>query len=567
MFHFSGGSRSASPMNREPHDAERARPLSPATLPPLPRSAGTRSPSPRATCRKAETDVEHRCSVKCHRSQRPTAQATLAAKQTLRREQILDGLMDTDRGGEGEDPTTTADSPPPREQSNVDNNNSATDSSGWTYVNTRAERAISAAQQKVAKAMGQSTPGGADNSAFEIFFECPDAPDSLKGLSVLKIYEEIRKTIPGAHARITNHGKLAIRVAQPNQIDHARALQVVCGLPIRLVADNLELWGRITGVNPQFSEKDLLECLRDKGVVEVRREMYATTGLGKNKENVKVMKPSSRVRIRFDKTPLAEVTIVDEKFNVILCPGSPLQCLSCHQFGHKSSECTKRGNPTCRKCGKPGHQMWACQSKARCANCGEPHAATDGRCGVKRVYAEAEKQKLYSRVATRFENIAEDFPSFSTPVHTSTSCVETQMEPGRSYADITKKSSPKQVCDKEGKVLCHLPPPTPLKKPPATTLSRPKTQQSSTLPQKHEICPAPPQASYIVDGIIKIWKLVKGLLSSWLKENPLIAKVLEFLESEGGKVFLISVFEGSNEGDTSILTGLYKDISEATAAK
>ena len=50
-------------------------------------------------------------------------------------------------------------------------------------------------------------------------------------------------------------------------------------------------------------------------------------------------------------------------------------------------------------------------------------------------------------------------------------------------------------------------------------------------------------ASQLVEGAIRISKLVKLLLSQWLKQNPSIETVLSFLESEPGMALLVSAIE------------------------
>lgn len=426
------------------------------------------------------------------------------------------------------------------------------DSGVWQTVATRKEKAVKAAMKKVAREVTTGAPVSTKSNNRltvgdkgnewrpEIIFESPNDPEGLKKLSLLKIYTEIRATLPGAHARFTTQGKLAIRIAQPEDEKTARTLTSVCGITVAPLTDTSAFWGRISGVNTQFQEDDLLECLKEQGVGEVKREKYAAADASDQNNVVKIWKNSGRVRLRFNGPPLPEVFIAGERFQVTLCAGSPLQCLSCHKFGHKAAVCTKKASPTCRRCAKPGHQMWQCQEKAHCANCGGAHSANDNRCSVRQVYSEAQRQKLYEKVSTRLQvsTSIEDFPAMNTESSPSTNSSDGR----KSYAEVMRSPS-KPIMSKDGKtVVCHLPAP----KKPNTADNRAK-QVRGVEPKRQSFKDSTQQqAPRLINGFLKILGLFRPLISEWLKKNPIIDNLLNFLESEPGKAFLTSVFEGSD---------------------
>ncbi|XP_018497670.1 uncharacterized protein LOC108865272 [Galendromus occidentalis] len=210
--------------------------------------------------------------------------------------------------------------------------------------------------------------------------------------NLLRIFCDIREVVQEAQPRLKAGGGITVRVPHQAQIEALKSISHIAGIEVKLnLPTAASLWGRVTGVHPSasFMEGDLLERLRPQGVVEVLRERYSTCESASASENKRVQKPSSRIRLRFEGEIRSEVSIAHQMFRVTLCPASPLQCLTCCEFGHRAAMCPEKLNPRCRKCGALGLQLWQCTARARCINCKGEHAANDSRCPVYPVYAKA----------------------------------------------------------------------------------------------------------------------------------------------------------------------------------
>ncbi|KAM7312232.1 hypothetical protein ISCGN_009137 [Ixodes scapularis] len=113
------------------------------------------------------------------------------------------------------------------------------------------------------------------------------------------------------------------------------------------------------------SEEEILEGLKDAGVVAVKRIMFRKDG----KET-----PSKHVILTFERHTLPETV----KAGYLQCRirpyvPNPQRCFRCQRFGHGSRSC--RGKETCAKCGSQEHVADICEAAARCSNCSGPHPA------------------------------------------------------------------------------------------------------------------------------------------------------------------------------------------------
>ncbi|KAM7314158.1 hypothetical protein ISCGN_003943 [Ixodes scapularis] len=118
------------------------------------------------------------------------------------------------------------------------------------------------------------------------------------------------------------------------------------------------------------SEEEILEGLKDAGVVAVKRIMFRKDG----KET-----PSKHVILTFERHTLPETV----KAGYLQCRirpyvPNPQRCFRCQRFGHGSRSC--RGKETCAKCGSQEHVADICEAAARCSNCSGPHPAYSRTC-------------------------------------------------------------------------------------------------------------------------------------------------------------------------------------------
>lgn len=278
----------------------------------------------------------------------------------------------------------------------------------WTRVPLPEERAQFQATRKAERAVRRfNRSSGPATGGFEVDFMPID--DSLRfGTDLLlKIFCDIRDVVTDAQPRLNAKGGVTVRVPRQAQIEQLRAIETIAGIAVKLnLPSESSIWGRVSGVHPMFQEKDLLELLREQGVVEVVREKYSTAESTSASVNTRVQKPSNRIRIRFASSIKPEVTIAHQIFKVSLCIAAPLQCLSCCGFGHRAAVCPQKAPPRCRKCGEINHQQWQCTAKARCLNCKGAHSSNDKRCPVYAVYARAARERFVGKVVVGLDNVS-----------------------------------------------------------------------------------------------------------------------------------------------------------------
>lgn len=413
---------------------------------------------------------------------------------------------------------------------------------GWCRVPTAAERAVRKAQRDVErmKKVGSYAPNtrnhyaGGGREGFEVVLRPTTEGASFVGVSLLKLYEELRSKLSGAHARVHPKGWLIVRVPSLEQVTGVRQLTAVLGIEVSAMpTEELPLWGRITGVNPSFTEQDLLDVLQAQGVEKVIREKYNVKEVSANGEVKKVERPSRRVRLLFKDRLVPHVTIAFERFPVVLCPASPLQCVTCCRFGHKAADCTRRGNAVCRRCGMAGHQMWECSQPPRCINCRGHHPANDKRCQVFATYARAASERYTNKILASIPNSRVDAAAAVASVE------EPSDEHNRpSFAAVTARGSSRVIIQKteEGDAtVCHVPRDPPRKKEHlrAAVASLPKSDRRDTaLEQRPKDKPATGALTTFLSFVKSVWPVLKELLQPLLLETPWLEKLLDILTSD-----------------------------------
>ena len=163
------------------------------------------------------------------------------------------------------------------------------------------------------------------------------------------------------------------------------------------------------------SEQEILEEMREQGVINVRR-----------------------IKIRRDDT-LKDTNTFVFTFNTSILPKqlkvaflrvsvdpyipNPLRCYACQVFGHHENKCHRE--EICANCGQPKHSAddTDCKRPPKCVNCKEDHPANSKQCQAWHTEKEILKVK-YTR------NIS--FPEARKIVDSYTAA------PGKSYASITK---------------------------------------------------------------------------------------------------------------------------------
>lgn len=411
---------------------------------------------------------------------------------------------------------------------------SAADDTGgaWTHVPTASDKAVQRARKAVnitafspARTRDRISSSAFRSRGFEVEFIPANSGTSFKEVSLLKIYESVRARINGAQARVNSRGSLIITVPKQEQLGAARQITEIAGVAVTLCEGTaLPLWGRITGVHPQFSEEALLEALHTQGVEKVVRETYTVKEVSETGAASKAVRASRRVRLLFKSKIVPHVTIAYEQFAVTLCSHSPMQCFTCCKFGHRAADCPRQGMPVCRKCGSEGHEMWQCEKEARCVNCRGQHASNDRRCRVYAVYAQAAVERYANKLVASVPNT-----EISDGVRVESQNSKSAMATKPSFAAVVRGTTPRAIVQKTSSgehIICNLPRiPAPKasgplsKKATQDTLKQPATEKAPALLAVSQVC-----------KIIKaIWEILRPSLEPFMKELSLVDKVIETL--------------------------------------
>ncbi|MEW8548145.1 MAG: hypothetical protein AB2693_31970 [Candidatus Thiodiazotropha sp.] len=163
------------------------------------------------------------------------------------------------------------------------------------------------------------------------------------------------------------------------------------------------------------SDKDILENLKDQGVIGVRNISVRRNG---------EVKPTNTYVLTFD-TPVLpkKIKVAFLSVNVEVYIPNPLRCYFCQVFGHHEDHCTKK--PVCANCGEDRHcsDDRNCKNTAKCVNCNGNHPVFSRDCPTWK------KEKAILKV--KYEKSV-SFPEARKIVD------EQFAAPGKTYASITK---------------------------------------------------------------------------------------------------------------------------------
>lgn len=394
------------------------------------------------------------------------------------------------------------------------------DGGGWTEVSGgRSQRILHNVDKKVAIFETRWR-----RSSFRSHFEAVDdsnevIKDGFEGCNMLKLHVELRKKIPSATiTKDKERGQMVVTVDSEEEVSEVHKLGQLGEICVRLVTAGGGLWRRIRGVPTDVEEEEMLEVLKDCGVMEVKREKFYVTETKDNKE-VKVERRSSRVRLRFGSVPLNVVDLgFSEKFPVTMCFDSVMQCWCCNQFNHKATECSRRNNPLCRRCGVAGHQAWQCKSPPRCINCRRPHSARDPTCEVLLKYAEAYKVRQVSRIVATYPGVRVTAISHP-PLPGEASSVSNAPEGGMTYAGAVSGVNFTQA----GETRCRIP---------VGSFREPAKPQGAPVTQARRETKGNTKPKTGSSGLVaKLWKQIKKCVEPLAGQYPMLAMLIPIVEA------------------------------------
>ena len=171
------------------------------------------------------------------------------------------------------------------------------------------------------------------------------------------------------------------------------------------------------------SEQEILEEMREQGVINVRRIRVRRDDALKD-TNTFVFTFNTSVLPKQLKVAFLRVSVDPYILN-------PLRCYACQVFGHHENKCHRE--EICSNCGESKHSTdeTDCKRPPKCVNCKEDHPANSRQCQAWHTEKEILKVK-YTR------NIS--FPEARKIVETYTAA------PGKSYASITKTAGVTVSC-------------------------------------------------------------------------------------------------------------------------
>lgn len=236
-----------------------------------------------------------------------------------------------------------------------------------------------------------------------VIFKPTVAGSSFWRVNPNKIAQEIVATAQEKvqSQRINNDGSLSVTVASLQSANKLLEMSNVAGINVTTCVPQSysRNMGKIKDVPLQYTDAELLEYLRDAGVISVRRQVGYTP---QPNGNIQASLRSSVILQFRDDVPMPQRVLlgftshpVEEHF------GPTIRCFRCQRHGHIAVNC--RGPKRCKLCAGP-HDFKECTSRdePKCANCDGPHAASFSGCPRRRVASAIRKHEiLHGRIPYR----------------------------------------------------------------------------------------------------------------------------------------------------------------------
>ncbi|KAH6933615.1 hypothetical protein HPB50_016803 [Hyalomma asiaticum] len=183
----------------------------------------------------------------------------------------------------------------------------------------------------------------------------------------------IAGTAPSQY-RLTPTGCLLVDMPSVEGVNRLLRSELLCGVEVKVsIPDAYQKSSSvIRGVPTSYTEDELLELLRNQGVIYVKRLVRYTAGSSAG-EGV-TREPTGKVVLTFPRKleRPTKVKVGEEEYKLREFVDRPARCYKCQRLGHVSRHCASKLR--CKRCCGP-HDIKECQSDRprRCANCGGPH--------------------------------------------------------------------------------------------------------------------------------------------------------------------------------------------------
>lgn len=243
--------------------------------------------------------------------------------------------------------------------------------------------------------------------------------------------------------RITKDGSVAVTMPSLESANKLLGLSNIAGIDVTTSVPQSysRNEGKIKDVPLEYTDSELLEYLKDGGVISVRRQIaYAPQSNG----NIQASFRSSVIlQFRVDCPMPNRVVLgftshpVEEYFS------PPVRCFRCQRHGHLAANC--RGPQRCKICSGE-HDFKECTSRRdpKCANCSGPHAASYAGCPRRRAATAVRKHDiLHGRAPQR--RLPPPNPDAVRPPSTMPSQRPPRVTPQRTTTLATTRSNTQDI--------------------------------------------------------------------------------------------------------------------------
>jgi hypothetical protein len=194
--------------------------------------------------------------------------------------------------------------------------------------------------------------------------------------------------------KVLQSGKILIECSRKQHSDNLLRCKLFVNIPVKVSPhQTLNFCKGVVRSRDlrNCSEAEMLENLKDQGVVEVKR-IHITKNSNKILTNTFILKFNvsvlpANIRAGFIRVPVEPFV------------PNPLRCYNCQSFGHHKDKCKK--SQVRARCGQEGHDFSSCGNPVQCVNCKGDHCAYSRECAKWKQEREIQSVKVMDRISFR----------------------------------------------------------------------------------------------------------------------------------------------------------------------
>ena len=213
-------------------------------------------------------------------------------------------------------------------------------------------------------------------------------------LNVIAVDKELKESM-GKARKISKLSKNSILIEVCNAAQGATLAEIkaIAGHPVVVEAHktmNITKGTVYSEAMAQSSEEEIMEQLKDQGVIQVERMKKKVNGTLTN---------TNRYILIFDDVflpPMIKLADWHRELVELYIP-PPMRCVVCQKLGHVKKWCRQK-EESCGNCCKVGHKMKECINESYCINCRGNHKPNDKKCEAYNKKAEILATQVRERV-------------------------------------------------------------------------------------------------------------------------------------------------------------------------